>query len=199
MDGFEKRTAAKKQRVLQAAFDLMNTDAGMANLTMAAVAKRAGVGKTSVFNYFESKTQLIETVFEHYMDSLVQEAQAIIDEQRPFDVTMMALSENKIRHVSQIKQQFFLDFMAVYTQTDAGGLSLLMQTYNQNNVSMLLDLFQRGRRAGQVDPKYSDEFLLLYFQAMITGISSPTVYERILPYTAEWTEMLIKSLAPTPN
>ncbi|EGO8568943.1 TPA: TetR/AcrR family transcriptional regulator, partial [Enterococcus faecium] len=49
---------------------------------------------------------------------------------------------------------------------------------------------------GKVDLKYSDEFLMLYFQAMIEGISNPQIYEKILPYTAEWTELLVKGIAP---
>ena len=60
----------------------------------------------------------------------------------------------------------------------------------------MLDLFHRGRKEGKVDLKYSDEFLMLYFQAMIEGISNPQIYEKILPYTAEWTELLVKGIAP---
>ncbi|MGC4655580.1 hypothetical protein ACOY2A_11920 [Enterococcus faecium] len=46
MDGFERRTEEKKKKVLRAAFDLMNTDTGIENLTIDAVAKKANVGKT---------------------------------------------------------------------------------------------------------------------------------------------------------
>ncbi|PZM51296.1 TetR/AcrR family transcriptional regulator, partial [Enterococcus faecium] len=49
---------------------------------------------------------------------------------------------------------------------------------------------------GKVDLKYSDEFLILYFQAMVEGISKPEIYAKLLPYTAEWTEVLIKGIAP---
>lgn len=61
---------------------------------------------------------------------------------------------------------------------------------------MMLDLFHRGRKEGKVDLKYSDEFLLLYFQATVEGISNPQIYERVVPYTEEWTEILIKGIAP---
>ena len=33
-------------------------------------------------------------------------------------------------------------------------------------------------------------------KAMIEGISNPQIYEKILPYTAEWTELLVKGIAP---
>jgi hypothetical protein len=31
---------------------------------------------------------------------------------------------------------------------------------------------------------------------MVEGISKPEIYAKLLPYTAEWTEVLIKGIAP---
>jgi hypothetical protein len=64
---------------------------------------------------------------------------------------------------------------------------------------MLLDLFHRGRKEGKVDLKYSDEFLILYFQSLVEGMSHPTIYERMLPYSEEWTEILLAGMAPKSN
>ena len=55
MNGYEKRTQEKKNKVLVATFHLMNTDAGVENLTMDEIAKNANVGKTSIFKYYGSK------------------------------------------------------------------------------------------------------------------------------------------------
>ena len=55
MDGFERRTEEKKKKFYELLFDLMNTDTGIENLTIDAVAKQANVGKTSIFKYFGSK------------------------------------------------------------------------------------------------------------------------------------------------
>ncbi|MCF1684022.1 hypothetical protein LQF67_00295 [Tetragenococcus halophilus] len=61
---------------------------------------------------------------------------------------------------------------------------------------MLLDLFHRGRKEGKVDLKYSDEFLIVFFQALIEGFSNSEVYEKMKPYVAEWTDIIIKGVAP---
>lgn len=74
MDGFERRTEEKKKKVLRAAFDLMNTDTGIENLTIDAVAKKANVGKTSIFKYFGSKEKLIHEVFIRSMDEMGEKA-----------------------------------------------------------------------------------------------------------------------------
>lgn len=87
--------------------------------------------------------------------------------------------------------------MDLYTKKGEDGLSLIMQQFNKESYHIMLDLFHRGRKEGKVDLKYSDEFLLTYFQALVEGISSPHIYRKILPYTAQWTELLIKGIAPS--
>lgn len=89
---------------------------------------------------------------------------------------------------------FYLDLGDFFMKKDDDGLSLFMQQYTETSFSFMLVLFHRGRKEGKVDLKYSDEFLLVYFQALVEGISSPHIYPNILPYTAQWTELLIKGI-----
>lgn len=196
MNGFERRTQEKKEQVLQAAFDLMNTDTGIENLTVDEVAKKAHVGKTSIFKYFGSKEQLIHEVFIRFMNTMGDTAKEIMAKNAPFEETLIAMSQNKIDHLEKINQQFYFDLMKYYTQKSDSGFTRIMEEYTKQSFGIMLDLFHRGRKEGKVDLKYSDEFLMLYFQALIEGISSPQIYEKILPYTAEWTEMMVKGIAP---
>lgn len=197
MNGFEKRTQEKKKQVLEATFNLMNTDAGIENLTMDEIAKHSNVGKTTVFKYFGSKENLIHEVFTYFLSQMGDTARAIMAENKPFEETIIAMSLNKINYLDKINKQFYLDLMDYFTKKDNDGLSLTMQQYVKESYSMMLDLFHRGRKEGKVDLKYSDEFLLIYFQALVEGISSPHIYSKILPYTAQWTELLIKGIAPS--
>ncbi|GEN89097.1 TetR/AcrR family transcriptional regulator [Oceanobacillus sp. FSL W8-0428] len=196
MNGFEKRTEEKKKNILEAAFELMNRNEVGKNITMDKIAKHANVGKATLFKYFGSKDNLIHEVFKYYLEKMIDTASDIMNENKPFDETLIALSQNKIKFLNQINQSFYLKMMAYLTEKDEEGWSVMMQKYTQENYGMMLDLFHRGRKEGKVDLKYSDEFLLLYFQAIVEGISSPQIYERIAPYTEEWTEMLIKGIAP---
>lgn len=196
MNGFDKRTQEKRKMVLEAAFNLMNTEAGMKNLTTEQVAKHANVGKTTIFKYFGNKENLIHEVYKLFINKISVRAKEIIAEDKPFEETLISISMNKIRYLEKINKQFYLDLMDYFTEKNNQESSLLMQQYNDETLEIMLDLFHRGRKEGKVDLKYSDEFLLLYFQAIVEGISSPQVYEKILPYTEQWTEMLIKGIAP---
>ncbi|EPH95718.1 MULTISPECIES: TetR/AcrR family transcriptional regulator [unclassified Enterococcus] len=198
MNGFEKRAKEKKEQVLKAAFDLMNSDEGVAGLTIDEVVERSSVSKATIFKYFGSKEQLIHKVFFEFMDEMGGSARKIMAQNLPFEETLIAMSQNKINYLEKINKRFFLDLMSYYTQKDENSeLTLLMEQYTKESFDLMLDLFHRGRKEGKVDLKYSDEFLILYFQAMVEGISNPQIYEKILPYTAEWTEMMVKGIAPS--
>lgn len=196
MNGYEKRTQEKKNQVLDAAFALMNTAAGIENLTMTELAKTSNVGKTSIFKYFESKENLIHEVFKRFLSEIGETSKKIMEENKPFEEMLIAIAQNKIHYLDKVDKQFYLDLMDFFTKKDDKGLSLMMEQYNNESFRLLLDLFHRGRMEGKVDLKYSDEFLLIYFQALVEGISSPHIYQKILPYTAQWTELLIKGIAP---
>jgi len=118
-------------------------------------------------------------------------------ENKTFEETLIAMTQNKINYLEKTNKQFYLDMMDFVTKKQDDGLSLMMQQYFNEGYSVMLDLFHRGRKEGKVDLKYSDEFLLIYFQALVEGISNPHIYEKILPYTAQWTELLIKGIAPS--
>lgn len=197
MNGFEKRTEEKKKKVIEAAFELMNTDNHGANVTIEDIAKHAGVGKTTVFKYFGNKDNLIKEVFQNCLDELVVSAQEVLEQEKSFEETLISLTQNKIDLLNRINKPFYSIMMEYVTEKDDTGSSLMMEKYTRNNYGMMLDLFHRGRKEGKVDLKYSDEFLILYFQTIVEGISNPNIYEKIKPYTREWTEMLIKGIAPS--
>ena len=197
MNGFEKRTQAKKNQVLEATFNLLNTEAGIENVTVDEIARHANVGKTTIFKYFGSKENLIHDVFKYFLTQMGENARKIMADNKPFEETIIAMSQIKIHFLEKINKQFYFDLMDYFTKKDDNGLSLMMQEYVNESYSLMLDLFHRGRKEGKVDLKYSDEFLLIYFQALVEGISSPHIYPKILPYTAQWTELLVKGIAPS--
>lgn len=196
MNGHERRAEEKKNNVLDAAFQLLNTSIGIDNLKIEELARVSGVGKTSIFKYFGSKENVIYEVYYRFLAGMKDEMIAIIETNQPFEITIIEITKHKMKYLEKVNKQFFLDLMYFITAKDSNGLSIMMEKYSKESFSIMLDLFHRGRKEGKVDLKYSDEFLILYFQALVEGISSPLVYDKILPYTELWTELLLKGIAP---
>lgn len=196
MNGFEKRREEKEAQILEATFNLLNTNTSQENITVEKIAEDAHVGKTTIFKYFDSKENLIRTVFKSYIEQMIEDAREIVYDNRSFEETLITLSQNKIKYLNKITQQFYLELMSYITEKNDDELSLLMEQFTKETQNMMLDLFHRGRKEGKVALKYSDEFLINFFQALVEGLSKPYVYEKMKPYTAEWTEILIKGVAP---
>jgi AcrR family transcriptional regulator len=196
MNGFEKRTKEKKEQILNSTFALMNTEQGISGVRMEDIVKHSGVGKTTIFKYFGSKDNLFHEVFKKFIEQLREMAKETMAKEMTFEETLIALSQNKINVLKQVDQQFYIDAMNYFTEKSDDGRAVLMEAYAKESFGLMLDVFHRGKKEGKVDLKYSDEFLMLYFQALVEGISNPNIYEKILPYTNEWTEMVIKGIAP---
>jgi len=196
LDGFEKRREEKEKKILETTFRLLNTSESKENMTMERIAKEANVGKSTIFKYFDSKENLIRKVFEVYIEKMVKEAREIVYQDKPFEETLVTLSQNKIHYLNKINQRFYLEMMNYITEKGEDDFSFLMNQFAKENQDMLLDLFHRGRKEGKVDLKYSDEFLIVFFQALIEGLSNSDVYEKMKPYVSEWTDIIIKGVAP---
>lgn len=196
MNGFEKRSAKKKQDVLAAAFEIMNNSEGSKALTIDKVTAATKISKATIFKYFHSKENLIKAVFKNFMAEMAREADLVLQEEKSFNDTFAALTQLKINRLDHVSQQFYLDLMACYSQTEDKELAAFMESYTHKSNEILFSLFQQGRKEGVIDPKYTDEFLFIYTESMIVGIADPSIYSRALPYIKEWSEVLLKGLAP---
>lgn len=196
LDGFEKRREEKEKKILETTFDLLNTSEGKDHITMERIAKEANVSKSTIFKYFDNKETLIRKVFKVYIEKMIEEAREIVYQDKPFEETLITLSQNKIYYLNKINQQFYLEMMNYITEKNDDDFSFLMNQFAKENQNMMLDLFHRGRKEGKVALKYSDEFLIVFFQALIEGLSNSEVYEKMKPYVSEWTDIIIKGVAP---
>lgn len=197
MNGFEKRSQQKRRQILEAAFQLLNTEEGVKGVTTQDIVTASGVSKATIFKYFGTKEKLLQQVFIDFLDRLSVDALAFMDEPISFEEKMIAMSQVKINSMKGVHQQFFIDLMDFFTQKADPELAEKMAAYTQMAYNAMLDLFHQGRKEGKINLKYSDEFLMVYVEAMIQGISSPEIYNQIVnipSYTENWTEMLLKSL-----
>ncbi|MCJ0584524.1 TetR/AcrR family transcriptional regulator [Enterococcus cecorum] len=188
MNGFERRSAKKREQILQTALEIMNHPNGINNLTVQKIVEATAISKATIFKYFETKENLIQETFFYYLNQMKQKSEVILAKNKSFNETFMALTQLKVDTIAQTEQQFYLDLMRYYTQTSDQKLAQKMNDYTQESFGVMKKLLQQGRKEGAIDEKYSDEFLLLYTQAMVNGFSHPEIYQEALPFTEDWTE-----------
>jgi len=196
MNGFEKRTEVKKNQILDTAFRLLNQEDGHKTMTVDELAKQANVAKTTIFKYFGNKEALVQEVYKRFITEMSNSVEVILSKNESFEKTLLEISFNKLRYLKDLDESFYLEMMRQITTKQDDGLSVLMEKFASDSHAMMLDLFHRGRKERKIDLKYSDEFLLLYFQMLAEGLSHPQIYEQLLPYASIFSEVIIKGISP---
>src|SRR5690625_1864846 len=72
MNGFERRKEMKKTNILDTALRLF-LDEGVRSVSVAEIARQAEVSQVTIYNYFESKDNLIEEVIKYYLQQVWDE------------------------------------------------------------------------------------------------------------------------------
>jgi AcrR family transcriptional regulator len=147
---------AKKQDIIEAAMKVF-AQKGFANTKMADVAEAAHIGKGTIYEYFKSKEEIFEFVFNHFMESMeTSVARAIFKITDPVEkikVIFLSWADMIAAHTSDIVE-IMLDFWAeaVRKKDDKQlGIVKLEQIYEDFRM-IIKSILDEGIRLGEFKP-----------------------------------------------
>lgn len=184
MDGFMKRTEQKRKNIILATLQLFQRF-GVQKVTIAEIAKKSNVSQVTIYNYFSSKENLIQIVFQYYVDQMWEKQKRIIESNLPFEEKMTKLMFNKESEAEVISSNFFQDFMINY----AGEESYVEKLYVQEVLPSLIKLFNDGRKQGVVDKSISDEAIIFYLEMFRKSMQQEGAEKNILPLADDLTKL----------
>lgn len=184
MDGFQRRKEQKKKDILNAALTLF-MEYGIQKVAITEIAKKANVSQVTIYNYFESKHNLIHEVFIYYVDHAYSDAEQIVYSDLPFPKKIEQLTFNKKEVAAQINEEFYQYIMKEYTTHG----NYIEKIYVEKAIPLYNDLFAEGRETGYIDPNLSNEAIMFYIQMLKDYIQREDVYKNILPITEEITKI----------
>ncbi|RKL66078.1 TetR family transcriptional regulator [Salipaludibacillus neizhouensis] len=190
MDGFQRRKALKKTKILKAALDLFKAH-GVQKVSVAEIANKANVSQVTIYNYFESKDKLMEETIIYYVDQAWLEAEELLSSDVSFPEKIKLLIFNKKEAASNIHEDFYLYFMKEYSN----GSSYIEEFYEKKAIPKMVELFNEGRKKGFVDPEISNEAIMFYIYMIKEYMQREDVYDKILPYTEDITKLLFYGIA----
>lgn len=161
MNGYERRTLQKKDLILKTAKELFFT-VGITNTSMVDIAKKAGVSKVTIFNYFESKENLVYTVINEYLNNYVENAEKIFQTDMPFERKM-----ESIFSISKI--QYGLLGTDIFN-SEIWKDPYMQRFYNEiakKSMPLIERFFQQGKDEGIIDPTIPNESILAFVSAMV--------------------------------
>ena len=146
MNGFQKRTEAKKKQIIQATLQLLKAKGDEKNITMEEIAKQANVAKTTIFKYFGNKDNLIREVYQSFFEEMIESAKAILAKNKPFEETLIELSQNKIKYFQDMGYTIYVGMMKYITEK-AGCFALSVRVIT-GRMHMNLEKYLSQRAAG---------------------------------------------------
>lgn len=185
MDGFERRRKQKKMNILEAALALF-MEYGVQKISIAEIAKKAHVSQVTIYNYFDSKHNLVREVFLYYVEKAMEEFDQILNSDIAFPDKIKQIIFTKKETASQIHEEFYQYLMKEYTT----GVNYIEKMYVEQIIPRLINLFNEGRKLGYVDPKVSNEAILFFIQAVHEYIQREDVYQKVLPLTEDIMRLL---------
>ncbi|MCU9595030.1 TetR/AcrR family transcriptional regulator [Caldibacillus thermolactis] len=184
MDGFEKRREQKKRDILEAALALF-MEYGIQKVSITEIAKKANVSQVTIYNYFESKDNLVRLVFKYYVDQIWNEQKQLLVNDLPFNEKIKKIIFNKGIAANQISEQFFQDFMKDY----ASGRSYVEEVYQKEALPLFIKLFNEGREQGYINSEVSDEAILFYLKMFQEYLQREDVGTMTLPIAEDLTKL----------
>ena len=161
MNGYEKRTKAKKDAIITVARRLF-LERGMTAVGISEIASQAGVSPMSIYNYFGDKQALAREALAVIVDEMKAAYTKIIESDVSFAEKCRLLSEQKNRFRSEMSSAF----VETLAWDDKATQQLCQELAAETSASLLLRLIDEGKRAGEVDPDIPSEAILDYITAL---------------------------------
>ncbi len=166
-----------RTRILEAARALFG-EHGSGDVTMAEVARQAGVSRATVFNHFGSKHALVEAVTEGVFagyEAILE--RALADRTTPVPVLVCALFELMARGI-EIDRRFyrtvFREVARVTLGLEEGGVA---QRARERAVERLVHLLTRGQARGELYSALNPEDLATAFDSLVFGTITHWLYD----------------------
>lgn len=178
-NGFMRRREKSKEEIRRAAWQLFS-EFGVGKVSIADIARKAGVSQATIYNNFQSKDTLAREFVTAMVDQLATRVRQVLEPHRPYWDKVAALIQSILEITTDARS------MGVDAAAFAGSADLLndpeikkIRTAAQEKLAdLLVGLVQEGRNQGQIVGNVSAEAYRLYFIAFMNIFADPEVQHR---------------------
>jgi AcrR family transcriptional regulator len=189
-NGFDIRREKKMKDIEEATLELLNKK-DITNITMDEIAKSASVSKVTLFNYYNTKDNLMNTTIHNSFASILEEYERLVESNLSFEQTYMELTQYKMKKIQSTTSIFFHNVM----QQFANDPTFFDKDAQEKSDRLVLRMFQKGRKEGKINPAYSDEVLLMLMHIFTEGLKSQAISsDKLIKYGPEITQMFLNGL-----
>ncbi len=179
-NGFERRKEQSKEEIRRAAFELF-AQFGVERVSMADIARKAGVSQATIYNNFAGKETLAREFAAVAVDGLVDGVEQVLAQELPFDEKLLAFAGYlgaMIAGGGSLEGRATV-FSSSADLQDEPEIRKIKDAAREKMTGVMLRLVAEGKAQGQVDPNLSDEALRIYFRAFMDVFIDPQLQRRL--------------------
>jgi len=178
MDGFERRKEQSKEDIRRAAWELFS-QFGVDKVSIADIARKAGVSQATIYNNFGSKEALVREFVTGAVEHLVNSVQEILTPKMSFQEKMAAfirfISEMMVAGQPSAAERVIFSSLDLQNDPEIKNIRTAAQ---EKMTSLMLGLIREGKEQGQVNPKLSEAALRIYFAVFMDAFSNPQLQQQ---------------------
>lgn len=144
---------------------------------MADIAKAAGIGKGTLYEYFSDKGDILRFAFEQYFSIFAEGVfEAINDKTGPSE-KLLSLVDFALQHAGEWEDHcaIYVDYFGV-ARTDKGGQFSLSPFYDQMK-NILVGLISEGQATGEINTEFEPVVVAELLLSVFDGIILHRIFE----------------------
>lgn len=177
MNGYEKRTKAKKESIINAARELF-TERGITDVGISEIAAKAGVSQVSIYNYFGDKNSLAKEVLISYLDQSIQEYEEILKRNIPFSEKLKTIMNKKHDAVIEVSRSNF----SKYAWEDKTLQQVYKEAATIKATSIYTKFIELGKREGAIDESIPNDAILSFLFSSVSIMQQSDYLKTSLEY-----------------
>jgi AcrR family transcriptional regulator len=188
----EAKKQKTKKAILEAAIFLFS-DNGYENTSIENIAKIAGVGKGTVYGYFQTKKEILKAFFEYELEKIHMKLVSSSNQDTPILEQMLTIYMTEFHHVTQNKEfgRLYMRESIFPSDSDAQDNQEIDDKYFQ----MLFPILEKGQERGELRKDVELLHITAHFYGLYVLIISAWYTGRITSEAVEPTmEVLFRQV-----
>lgn len=160
MNGYERRTELKKDKIKRTAMELFKAY-GTDKVSLAEIAQKAGVSPVTIYNYYGTKDQLLLKVITDMLEEAWEGRLRLIRSDMPFRDKIERMIFETVDFAHAADPDFLKKIMS-----DHAEIKEMAESIFRKYLPELLNFFEEGKKLGCINREVSTETFLLYINIL---------------------------------
>lgn len=170
MNGYERRTKNKQDKIKGAALELFN-EFGIDKTSVNEIAQKAHVSPASIYNYFKTKDGLVIALAKDIIESSIKEKETLWNGNLPFNL----LLEQAIKNQNLFINPANLEFLKIFIEESNDAEEVVNEIFNKRYLDLLDIFIEKGRKEGFIKRNISCKAMMYYLRMYQELVQNPMV------------------------